>query len=424
VLFAVYVFNFVDRQVVGILVGPIQQDLGLSDTVMGLLMGLAFALFYTLAGIPIARLADRHSRRDVIAVSLTLWSGLTAATGLAANAWQFALARLGVGVGEAGGSPPSHSLLSDYFPPERRATALALYANGIYVGAGLAYLLGGWVVTHFDWRTAFFAVGLAGLPLVLLLRLTVREPPRGVWEASASAAPSASTIPPASAADEPTSLVDVARFLLARRTFVWLVAAACCQSIAGYGILNWGAEFLVRIHGMGRGEIGLVFGLLIMLGGCAGVTGGGWLADRMGARDPRWYMLLPAAMALAGLPFAGVFVLSDDVTWALAAFAPFYAISNMYVGPLWSLPQNLVRPEMRATTSAILLFILNLAGMGLGPLLVGALNDLLGLRYGAAAIRGSFVAVVAIGGLAAIFYARGARHLRAELGTGAPAPGG
>lgn len=421
VLFAVYVFNFVDRQVVAILVGPIQQDLALSDTLMGLLMGLAFALFYTLAGIPIARLADRHSRRNVIAVSLTLWSGLTAATGLAANAWQFALARLGVGVGEAGGSPPSHSMISDYFPPERRATALALYANGIYVGAGLAYLLGGWVVTHFDWRTAFYAVGLAGLPLVLLLRLTVREPPRGVWEApAAAAAPGASPPSAASASStaQSTSFLAVARFLLARRTFVWLVAAACCQSIAGYGILNWGAEFLVRIHGMGRDEIGLVFGLLIMIGGCAGVTGGGWLADRMGARDPRWYMLLPAAMALAGLPFAGVFVLSNDVTWALAAFAPFYAISNMYVGPLWSVPQNLVRPEMRATTSAILLFILNLAGMGLGPLLVGALNDLLGLRYGAAAIRGSFVTVVAIGGLAAIFYAWGARHLREELGAG------
>lgn len=406
VLFVVYVFNFVDRQVVGILVGPIQEELALSDTLMGVLMGPVFALFYTLAGIPIARLADRLSRRNVVAVSLAVWSGMTALTGLAASAWHFALARLGVGVGEAGGSPPSHSLISDYFRPERRATALALYGNGIYVGAGLAYMLGGWVVTHFDWRTAFYGVGLAGLPLVLLVRLTVRELPRGAWEAAPAAA-------------EPVSFRQVLVFLFERRTFRWLVVAACCQSIAGYGILNWGAEFLVRVHGMGRGEIGAVFGPLIILGGCAGVSGGGWLADRLGARDPRWYLRMPALVAVAGLPFAAVFVLVDDVALALAAFAPFYAISNMYVGPLWSVPQNLVRPEMRATTSAILLFILNLAGMGLGPLLVGALNDLLDLRYGQMAIRWSFLTVVAVGGLAAFFYWRGSRHLAGELAAGA-----
>ena len=162
VLFVVYVFNFIDRQILSILIGPIQKELGVSDTAMGLLSGFTFAIFYTLAGIPIARLSDRGSRRGVIAVSLALWSVMTAATGLAQSFWQLALARIGVGVGEAGGSPPSHSLLSDYFPPERRATALALYANGIYVGAGLAYLLGGWVVTHFDWRTAYFASASRG----------------------------------------------------------------------------------------------------------------------------------------------------------------------------------------------------------------------------------------------------------------------
>ena len=186
VLFVVYVFNFIDRQILSILIGPIQTELGVSDTAMGLLSGFTFAIFYTLAGIPIARISDRGSRRGVIAVSLGLWSLMTAATGLAQNFWQLALARIGVGVGEAGGTPPSHSLLSDYFPPERRATALALYANGIYVGAGLAYLLGGWVVTHFDWRTAYFGVGLAGLPLALLVCATVKEVPRGLWEKRAA----------------------------------------------------------------------------------------------------------------------------------------------------------------------------------------------------------------------------------------------
>ncbi len=401
ILFLVYVFNFIDRQVLAILIGPIKQDLGVSDTVIGLLGGFAFAVFYTLAGIPIARWADRGSRRNVVAISLTLWSVMTAATGLARNVGHLALARIGVGVGEAGGSPPSHSLLCDYFPPERRATALALYANGIYVGSGLAYMFGGWVVTHFDWRTTYFAVGLVGLPLALLVVTTVRELPRGMWESEAPA--------------EPAPFGVVLRFLLARRAFVWLVVAACFQSIAGYGILLWAGEFLARVHGMGRLEIGTWLGPTILFGGSAGVTVGGWLADRLGRRDPRWYLRLPAIVAVAGLPFALGFVLLDDPVTALVAFVPFYAISNMYVGPLWSVPQNLVRPEMRATTSAILLLILNLVGLGLGPFAIGFLNDLLAPTYGDLAIRWSLLAVVLVGGFASIFYVLGSRHLPAEL---------
>jgi len=415
VLFVVYVFNFIDRQILSILIGPIQSELGVSDTAMGLLSGFTFAIFYTLAGIPIARLSDRGSRRGVIAVSLALWSVMTAATGLAQSFWQLALARIGVGVGEAGGSPPSHSLLSDYFPPERRATALALYANGIYVGAGLAYLLGGWVVTHFDWRTAYFGVGLAGLPLALLVRATVKELPRGLWETGASLETRESSRARTSAAPAQPSFRAAVRELFAKPSFGWLVAAACCQSLAGYGILTWGAEFLARVHGLSRMEIGAWMGPTILFGGCAGVTLGGWLADRLGARDPRWFLRLPAVVAVASLPFAALFLLLPTPAAALAAFGPYYAISNMYVGPLWSTAQNLARPEMRATASALLLFILNLVGLGLGPLAVGALNDLLAPVYGPGAIRWSLLAVVLSGGFASIFYWQGSRHLAADL---------
>jgi MFS family permease len=407
VLFVVYVFNFIDRQILSILIGPIQKELGVSDTAMGLLSGFTFAIFYTLAGIPIARISDRGSRSGVIAVSLALWSLMTAATGFAQNFVQLALARIGVGVGEAGGSPPSHSLLSDYFPPERRATALALYANGIYVGAGLAYLLGGWVVTRFDWRTAYFAIGLAGLPLALLVRAVVRELPRGLWEAGAGARPAQAAAPGFRAA---------VRELFAKPTFGWLVAAACCQSIAGYGILNWGAEFLARVHGLSRLEIGSWMGPIILVGGCAGVSLSGWLADRLGARDPRWFLRLPAVVAVASLPFAALFLLLPGPTAALAFFAPYYAISNMYVGPLWSTAQNLARPELRATASALLLFILNLIGLGLGPLAVGAANDLLAPAYGPLAIRWSLLGVVLTGGLASGLYWQGSRHLAQDLG--------
>jgi MFS family permease len=406
VLFVVYVFNFIDRQILSILIGPIQKELGVSDTAMGLLSGFTFAIFYTLAGIPIARISDRSSRSTVIAISCGLWSLMTAATGFAQSFWQLALARIGVGVGEAGGSPPSHSLLSDYFPPERRATALALYANGIYVGAGLAYLLGGWVVTRFDWRTAYFAIGLAGLPLALLVRATVRELPRGLQEGRAGAPPAAAAAPGFRAA---------VRELFAKPTFGWLVAAACCQSIAGYGILNWGAEFLARVHGLSRLEIGAWMGPIILVGGCTGVSLGGWLADRLGARDPRWFLRLPAVIAVAGLPFAALFLLLPGATAALACFAPYYAISNMYVGPLWSTAQNLARPELRATASALLLFILNLIGLGLGPFVVGAANDLLAPSYGAGAIRWSLLGVVLTSGLASVLYWIGSRHLPADL---------
>jgi MFS family permease len=406
ILFVVYVFNFIDRQILSILIGPIQKELGVSDTAMGLLSGFTFAIFYTLAGIPIARISDRGSRSAVIAVSLALWSLMTAATGFAQNFVQLALARIGVGVGEAGGSPPSHSLLSDYFPPERRATALALYANGIYVGAGLAYLLGGWVVTRFDWRTAYFAIGLAGLPLALLVRATVRELPRGLWEARTGVRHAPATAPGFRAA---------VRELFAKPTFGWLVAAACCQSIAGYGILNWGAEFLARVHGLSRLEIGTWMGPIILVGGCAGVSLGGWLADRLGARDPRWFLRMPAVVAVAALPFAVLFLLLPGATAALACFAPYYAVSNMYVGPLWSTAQNLARPELRATASALLLFILNLIGLGLGPLAVGAANDLLAPAYGAGAIRWSLLGVVLTGGLASLLYWAGSRQLPADL---------
>ncbi len=404
VLFLVYVFNFVDRQILGILIGPIKADIGISDTWIGVLSGLTFVLFYSAAGISIARLADRRSRRDVIAVSLALWSGMTALTGAAQNLLHLVLTRIGVGVGEAGGSPPSHSLLSDYFPPERRATALALYANGIYVGSGLAFLFGGWIVTHFDWRIAYLAVGLAGLPLAVLVRLTVREVPRGLWEP---------------APREPVAQVgffEAMRFLFSKPTFAWLVGAACFQALAGYGVLIWAAEFLSRVHQMERDAIGLGLGLCIAVGGCAGVSAGGWLSDRLSARDRRAYLRLPAVVSVLCLPFGLAFLLLDDVGPALASFLVYYTISNMYVGPLWAVPQNLARPEMRATVSAVLLFLLNLVGLGLGPFAIGLANELLAETHGAGAIRFSLVGVVAVGSLAAVPYWMGSRHLEDDLG--------
>ena len=401
-LFLVYVFNFIDRQILAILLEAIKADLGASDTAMGFLSGFAFAVFYTFAGIPIARWADRGSRRSIIALGLGVWSTMTAASGLARSFTQLALARVGVGVGEAAGSPPAHSLLSDYFPPERRATALAIYATGVYVGAMIAYLAGGYIVEYFDWRTAFLIVGLPGVPLALLVRFTIRELPRGHSEGS-------------EAGDETESVRDVIRYLVSRRSFVYIVLAASCQSLGGYAVLAWGPTFLRRVHDMGSVEIGTWLGLIIGVGGSLGAYLGGAIGDRLAAADARRYMYLSAVVAVAAVPFAVGFVLLPSPVAALCSFIPFYVLANMYIGPMLSMTQGLVKLRMRATASAILLFVLNMVGLGAGPFIVGFLNDQMDARLGAEAIRYSLLAVSLVGGLASVFFVLASRTLREDL---------
>jgi predicted MFS family arabinose efflux permease len=413
VLFVVYVANFVDRQILAIVLDDVKAELQVSDTLMGLLSGPAFVVFYTVAGIPIARLADRSSRRTIIACGLAVWSVMTALCGLAKSYPQLLLARIGVGVGEAAGTPPSHSLLSDLFPPERRATALSIYAMGIYVGVMFGYLAGGFVREAFDWRTAFLVVGLPGIPLALLVQASVREPVRGASDGRADEA-----TPP---------LREVVRFLASRRAFVWVTIAACFQSLSGYSILAWAPSFLRRVHAMDPAEAGLSIGLVTGIGGAFGAWLGGALVDRLARRDRRWIVWLPAWVSALSVPFAVPFYLAEGRTATLAAFVPFYVLSAMYVGPLWSVGQSVVRPRMRALASAILLVVLNLVGLGLGPLAVGAANDLLHARLGDDAIRWSLLVMAGMGGLAAWPFARAARTLRAELdaaGGAAPPPAG
>jgi len=402
VLSLVYVFNFIDRQILAMLLEPIQQDLGVSDTRMGFLSGFAFALFYTFAGIPIARWADTGSRRSIIALGLTVWSAMTAACGLAQSFVQLLLARVGVGIGEAAGSPPAHSLISDYFPPERRGTALSVYSMGVYVGAAIAFLAGGYLRENFDWRVAFLAVGLAGVPLAVLLRATVREPPRGHSEGGVADA-------------QTDSVWEVMRFLASRRSFVFLVAAASIQSISGYGVLAWGPTFLGRVHQMGGVEIGIWFGLTVGLGGVGGAFLGGSIADRLGARDSRWYLFLSAIVCLTGVPFAAGFALAGDATIALLCFIPFYVLAAMYVGPMLWMVQGLVKLRMRAMASAILLFILNMVGLGLGPFLIGFMNDQLADRFGVEAIRYSLLVVGMVGVPSSAFFLLASRTLREDL---------
>ncbi len=402
-LFLVYVFNFVDRQVLSILLDPIKQELGVSDTFMGFLTGFAFVAFYTFAGIPIARYADRASRRNIIALGLVVWSSMTALSGLARTGAALALARVGVGVGEAAGTPPAHSLLSDYFPPHRRATALSVYAMGVYIGVAAAFIGGGWIGQNFGWRAVFFAVGSVGIPLALIVRLTVRELPRGY--------------------SDPGPLVRVAPLpfraaisqLGRNRSFVWIVVATSIQSLSGYGIMTWGPTFLIRQHGLPIADVGLTLGIPIGLMGGLGVVLGGRLADALGARDERWFMRLPAIETALLVPFALVFILADDLALAMAAFWPFYLLGAMYVGPMHSTIQGLVVPNLRATASAVNLFVVNMIGLGVGPLLIGVLNDALRQRFGDGGIRYSMLLVALIGGLSSVVFWLSSRSLPADL---------
>ena len=401
VLLLVHIPNFVDRNILAIVAGDIKQQMALSDTELGILLGPAFATFFSLAGIPIARLADMTSRRNVIAVGLVLWSAMTAASGLAHSFWQIALARFGVSVGEAACTPASHSILSQIFEPRRRATALATYGIGIYFGMMFGFAGGGWVRDHFDWRTAFYIGGALGVPLALLLVATVAEPPRPAHEGED--------------AGGDASLREVIAALFGKRAFRFLLAAACCQALLGYAVISWGAQFLIRVHAMTPTSVGVTFGLIGGVAGALGITIGGHMADRAAARDVRWYAWLAALESLAAFPFALIFLLAGDAFTALAAFAPFYFLNNMYVGSLWSLTQGLVAPRMRAVAAATQLAVLNFAGLFIGPLFVGALNDALAPSLGATAIRWSLVVMAVVGASAAIFFRSCAHTLREDL---------
>lgn len=403
VLTLVYMVSFIDRQILAMLVEPIKSEFGVSDTAMGFLTGFAFVIFYTLAGIPIARLADRISRKLIIATALSLWSAMTAASGLARSFAELAALRFLVGVGEAGGNAPSQSLIADYFPPQQRATALSVYAWGVYLGSGLAFLAGGWLVTRYDWRTALILAGLPGLALAALVALTVRELPRGFAEQRADATVS-------------VPLGEVLRYLATRRAFVLIAAGTALQSMAGYGVLTWGPTFFSRVHEMPWTEIGSSLGWIVLLGGCIGAFAGGRLADCLGARDLRWYARLPAIQLGAAVPFLAGYTLAPAASASLLFLIPCYTLGAMYVGPMFAMVQGLAELRMRATAVAIMLFVTNMVGLGLGPLAVGALNDFVfGPVHGPAAIRYSMLVVGMFGCIASLCFWRASAHLPREL---------
>ena len=374
ILMVAYVLSFVDRQILNLLVEPIRRDLMISDTQMSLLMGLSFALFYTVCGIPLGRVADTRSRRGLIAVGILFWSAATAACGMAKMYWQFLLCRIGVGVGEAALSPAAYSLIADSFPAERRATAISVYSMGVYLGSGLAFLVGGLVIQFASaqgdvtlpvlgevrpWQLIFLILGVAGV-LFTLLMLAVKEPARRGAGAGVA-----------------VPLSEVGRYIRAnRRTVLLHNFGFAGLAFAGYGSAAWVPTFYIRTYGWDAGQVGIVYGCIVAVFGCLGIVFGGRLADWMAKRgrsDANMRVGLYAA--LAALTLVLLFPLMDSALWASVLLAPTVFCLSMPFGVAPAAIQEIMPNSMRGQASAIYLFVITLIGLGIGPTAVALVTD-------------------------------------------------
>lgn len=408
ILAIVYMFNFIDRQILAILLPAIRDEFGVSDTYLGFLAGTAFALFYVTLGIPVARIADRHNRRNLIAAAVALWSGMTALSGLALNIWHLTLARIGVGIGEAGCSPPAHSMIADYFPPEKRSTAMGFYTLGISAGIMLAYLGGGWVVQNIGWRETFFIVGLPGLLLAVIVRLTVQEPERGASEQRV-------------ARGAQPSFAEVLKFLVVRRSFLHMAFAAGLSAFVGYAFISFLPSFMDRSFGMtDKAMLGRWLGLILGIAGGAGFFLGGYVADRFGTRTRRTSLTIIAGTVLFTAVPQVLMLLSGSWQIALLLFVIPAATSNVYLAPVLAQTQGMVALRMRAMASAIVLLVINVIGLGLGPWLTGMLSDGLRPAFGVESMRYALLVVSAlILPWAAFHYYRAGRTIDADLARAA-----
>ncbi|HLB30585.1 MAG TPA: MFS transporter [Gammaproteobacteria bacterium] len=404
-LLLVAIFNFVDRQIFAVLLESIKKDFSLTDTELGMLGGVAFAVFYSLCGIPIAWLADRSNRRNIIAIALCLWSAMTAICGLTTGFVSLFLARVGVGIGEAGGTPPANSIIADYFPPERRATAMAVIGMSVPLGVLTGFLVGGWVNEFLGWRSAFMVVGLPGVALAIVLWFTLREPPRGFYE-------------PEQAIGSTPSILDTFRYLWQRPSCRHLCMAAALYGMSGWGAGIWQPSFFMRSHGMSSGEAGTWLAFVFGISGACGAMFGGMFGDRLvkKTQDARWYLWLSSGGILIAIPFVFLVYLWPTPIPALLFLSIPTFFGHMYLGPVMAMLLGIAGARRRALASSIYGFFVNLVAMGFGPLSVGMASDYLQPKLGSDSLRYAILAVVVIStAWAALHFLLATKSIRQDL---------
>jgi predicted MFS family arabinose efflux permease len=401
-LFVVSLFNYTDRYMIAILLPSIKQDFGLTDTQMGVLTGIAFTLFYVVVGVPIARLADQRSRKQILIVALGLWSLMTAACGMALNFVQLLIARMLVGIGEAGSSPPSYSVIADVYPAQQRATAMAVYLAGSPTGILIGFMLGGWLAEHYGWRYALLAVGIPGFLFAILLVWLFREPQRGAVDGIETA--------------RPVAFWDGLFALLKNRTFRHAALGSAFYNALAVTYVNWMPSFFIRSHGMGVQETGVTLALLFGPAQIVGLLAGGFCSDRLARFDVRWYLRIPGIVMLLAAP---LFILSlsvESTALALVCLGIPLLIGGMQVSPVFAITPSLVDVRMRAVASAVLILIINLVSGGVGPVAVGFLSDQLAQAYGAHSLKYSLLIITPVFSIwAAAHYYFGSRHIRADI---------
>jgi MFS family permease len=386
-LVIVYTLNFLDRQIVAILGKYISADLHLTKTEFGLMGGTAFAAFYTVCGIPVAWLADRWNRIWIMSGACALWSLFTAACGATSNFVQIGLCRMGVGIGEAGGSPPSYSLISDYFPPGERGTGLAIYSLGVPLGSMIGAFVGGRIAEAYSWRMAFYAVGLPGLLLALVMLLVVREPKRGGLDAFAEGT--------TEHAPTPSMPKAIGRFF-ANRTLVLTAICSALSAFVGYAGLIWNPQFLEFVKGMSGKEVANYYSITLGITGVIGTFGAGWLADKLAHRDRRWFAWLPAIALAVSVPLWIGLLWAPSWQLTLLFMAGPMLLNSVYLAPVLAIVQNAAAPSERTMAGAILLFVLNLVGLGVGPVYVGWIADTVTRHQGHNALAVGYAALVPI----------------------------
>jgi len=407
-LWLVLLCRFVDLQIIAVLLESIKLEFHFSDTELGLLSGIAFALFYATLGIPIAWMADRYNRRNIIALAVGLWSLMSALCGTATGFLSLFLARIGVGVGEAGGIPPAYSLISDYVERAKRGTVFAILNTSIPIGVFTGFMVGGWVSQLFGWRAAFIVVGLPGVVLALVIRFTLREPPRGHSEQQSHVSM------------EPSALKDTLAYLWSLKSYRHIVLATSIMTLGAYGSGIWIPSFFIRVHGMSPAEIGTWLAFVYGIGGGIGTTLGGMISDR-GARksgDARWYMWVPAFAGLGIMPFSFFVYLWPNPIQALLVQVCTAILMHMFLGPAYGTVQSLAGVKRRAMAAAINLFLINLIALGMGPLLIGMASDFFNARFGDNALRYAILTLVVVAyNWAAVHFFLATRTLRADLAT-------